>query len=184
MDYIFRQAKDEDLERILELQSLNLKSNLTDTQKEKEGFVTVLHSYDDLKVMNDANPHTVVIHNGKLVGYALTMVPKFRNLIPILIPMFEMIDEELSKANREDSYVIMGQVCIAEGHRGKGLFKQLYKAMKNYLSNQFDINITEVATSNIRSMRAHKNVGYEIMKIYSDSSGTEWALIEWNWKGV
>jgi hypothetical protein len=181
MSYRYSQASDKYLQQVLELQKANLKENLPDEEIDKEGFVTASHTYDELKIMNDLYPHTIVTFNDQVVGYALSMVPQFRNLIPILVPMFEMIDEEMARQNRNDSFIIMGQVCIAKGHRGKGLFQGLYDAMQKRLSSLFDVNITEVAVNNLRSMRAHEKVGYKIMKVYTDRFGVEWALIEWRW---
>ena len=181
MKYLYIQATDKHLYQILELQKANLSESLSEKEIVKEGFVTASHTYDELKVMNDIYPHTIVTVDDQVVGYALSMVSQFRNLLPVLVPMFEMIDEEMARHNRNDSFIVMGQVCISKGHRGKGLFQGLYNAMRKSFSSLFDVNITEVAVSNLRSMRAHKKVGYEIMKVYTDRFGVEWALIEWRW---
>jgi len=181
MNYEYGKALDIHLPQILELQRANLKANLTEEEKSKEGFITVPHLLEELKTMNDKYPHTIATYNGELIGYALSMGPEFRNLMPILVPMFEMIDVEMSNQNRNDSFMIMGQVCIAKGHRGKGVFSGLYHYMRDSFSNKFNVNITEVAVENFRSMRAHEKVGYDIMKVFTDKFGVQWALVEWKW---
>ena len=111
-----------------------------------------------------------------LIGYALTMTKEFRYHLPILIPMFDFIDKlsfaetdkKEDKHMRDDdrvklgdlSYVVMGQVCVAKSYRGKGVFGGLYKEMKRRLAPHFVAIITEVATNNTRSLRAHSKVGF------------------------
>jgi ribosomal protein S18 acetylase RimI-like enzyme len=121
---------------------------------------------------------------GLVVAYALVMPKEARPLIPILDPMFVMIEqmppEELTLP-ADASWYVMGQVAVAPSHRGSGVFDALYAQHRTSYRHKFDAVITEVATRNTRSMRAHERVGFRTVKIYRDATD-EWALIVWDWK--
>lgn len=161
------------LKEILSLQQLNLPSNLTIKEKEQEGFLTVEHSLDFLKEMNDECPHIIALEHEKVVGYALCMHPKFANSIEVLESMFHEINR-LTQNNC--NYMVMGQICIAKEYRGKGIFRGLYSTMKEKLPKGFDTIITEVDAENKRSLNAHSAIGFTELKKYS-SEGKDWHLI-------
>ena len=166
-------STDEELEQILALQQKNLPKNLSNAQMAKDGFLTVEHSYDILKEMNDVCPHIIAVENGQVIGYALCMHPKFAESIDILKPMFYEINKAIQG---KTNYMVMGQICVAVSHRGMGLFRQLYVTMKSKLPPGFDSIITEVDAKNHRSMRAHQAIGFAELKRYH-SDGKEWSLI-------
>ncbi|MGX1928381.1 N-acetyltransferase family protein [Flagellimonas sp. 2504JD4-2] len=161
------------LEQILELQQQNLPKNLTAKEKEREGFLTVEHSLSILKEMNDECGHIIALDEEKVVAYALCMHPKFAESIEVLKPMFHEINKVVKN---NGNYMVMGQICVAKTHRGKGLFRRLYKTMKEKLPRGFDSIITEVDAKNQRSVNAHKAVGFSELKKYS-SDGKDWLLI-------
>lgn len=161
-----------DLKEILELQRINLPDQLTDDDRKQEGFVTISHSLELLERMNDVCPHIVARDNGRVVGYALCMHPDFSEEIPILLSMFEMINTLLE----DRSYMVMGQVCVDKGYRGKGVFRGLYQAMKAALVGEFELIVTEVDDRNTRSLDAHLAIGFRVIKKYQ-SDGRDWYLI-------
>lgn len=171
---VYKQAESvKELEQILALQQRNLPKNITLQESEQEGFLTVEHSMDVLKAMNDECGHIIAMEDGHVVGYALCMHPKFADEIEVLRPMFN----EINKVVREkDNYMAMGQICVAKSHRGKGVFRNLYLTMKNRLPDGFDTIITEVDGKNKRSLAAHKAIGFETIKVYP-SGEKEWYLI-------
>ena len=171
---LYKQAStNEELEQILVLQQKNLPKNLSDAQMAKDGFLTVEHSYDILKEMNDVCPHIVAIDKREVIGYALCMHPKFAESIDILKPMFHEINKAIEG---KTNYMVMGQICVAVSHRGMGLFRQLYVTMQAKLPLGFDSIITEVDAKNHRSMRAHQAIGFTELKRYH-SDEKEWSLI-------
>ncbi|WP_435623749.1 N-acetyltransferase family protein [Flagellimonas sp.] len=171
---VYKQASTiEELEQILRLQQQNLPKNLSPDEMTKDGFLTVEHSFELLKEMNDMCPHIIAVENGEVVGYALCMHPKFAQSIEILRPMFHEINQVVQNRN---NYMVMGQICVAKTHRGKGLFRQLYTTMQTNLPSGFDTIITEVDTKNQRSMKAHNAVGFVALKNYA-SDGKDWSLI-------
>lgn len=176
-----------DLEGILELQSRNLEDSITKADAIQEGFVTVKHEMNLLEEMSASYPHIVAKSGDKIVGYALVMERKFQNRVEVLIPMFELINNCIWKGEklRSASYFVMGQVCIDKEWRSQGIFYQLYDRLVLQMKTDFDYLITEVATRNKRSLKAHYNFGFELLKSYQ-AKGEDWELIifDLNKKGL
>ena len=175
---------DKELSEILELQKINLPQNLTANEIKNQGFVTVSHSLEDLKKLNNYEQHIVMKHENKVVGYLLAMTQHSKHDIPVLIPMFEMFDKILYKDKliSEYNYIVVGQVCIAKDYRGQGLLNESYTAYKNNFENKYDFAITEIATNNTRSIKAHQNVGFFEIHRFCDTSQIEWSIVIWDWK--
>src|SRR5438552_11059645 len=98
IEYTTSKSKDE-LLGILNLQKENLSNVLTKDEIISQGFVTVDHSYDQLKNLNDIENHIIAKDNDKVVAYLLAMTQQARFDIPILIPMFERF-ERISLRNK------------------------------------------------------------------------------------
>lgn len=171
---IYKQADSlKELEQILELQQRNLPKNISEDESTREGFVTVEHTLNLLKSMNDVCGHIIAVDDGQVVGYALCMHPQFAEDIEVLRPMFREIDKALeSKVN----YMAMGQICVAKSHRGQGIFRKLYQTMQEKLPDDFDTIITEVDGKNKRSLAAHTAIGFQELKRYQ-SLHKEWVII-------
>ncbi|WP_298238743.1 GNAT family N-acetyltransferase [uncultured Algibacter sp.] len=167
-----------ELHQILELQQANIINSISEKEKLSEGFVTVNHSFETLNAMNNACSHIIAKQNSEVVGYVLSMVSKFKDTIEVLVPMFKEIDKYL---NNEYSYLVMGQICVDKIFRKQGLFRGLYNYMRQELNSNYDVLITEVDTKNIRSLNAHKAVGFQVLKSYK-SNNHDWELLIWNWK--
>lgn len=171
-----RASSEDELLQILALQKKYAFTSVNKQEQEKEGFVTVSHSYEILKQMNDACSHIIAKDGDLVVGYALVMLQKFRDEISILSAMFETATELLG----DKKYVAMGQICIAKNYRKQGVFRGMYQFYKQELQNEFDCLLTEVATDNQRSLNAHLNVGFKVLKTQV-SDGVSWELINWDW---
>lgn len=171
---------DSDLQQILDLQFENLPKNISSQEANSQGFVTVHHEFDLLKKMNQPYPHIVARDDEKIIGYTLVMLRSFEKEIPVLVPMFEQINNTHYNGKKlgEAKYFIMGQVCIHKNYSGQGVFKGLYEEMKKRMTPYFDYIITEVATRNTRSMRAHEKIGFE--NIHQYNAGEEWAILLWS----
>ena len=169
-------ATDHELEQILALQRANLAPALSAGEIAAQGFVTVAHDLPLLRRMHAVAPSIVAVDAGELAGYALVMPVACRDFVPVLVPMFDRLDH-LGVTR----YYIMGQVCVAKPYRGRGVFDALYAAHRDHLSASYDRCITEVATRNTRSMRAHARVGFRVLETYTDATD-EWALVSWDWR--
>jgi ribosomal protein S18 acetylase RimI-like enzyme len=139
-------TSDRDLEGILALQRACRAPTV-------DGFVTVQHTLEILRAMHALAPSVVARDaSGEVVGYALVMPRQMRALLPILEPMFVMI-EQLPAATKNARWYVMGQIAVAPAFRGQGVFDALYAEHRARYRERFDLVITEVATRNARSMR-------------------------------
>ncbi|MFN8343805.1 MAG: GNAT family N-acetyltransferase [Spirosomataceae bacterium] len=174
---------DEDLRQIMALQRQNLYKNTPSDYQQDQGFTTVEHSFEALKKMNDALPQIIAKDGEQLVGYALVMPRTFGQLIPELVPMFDIISGLMYQAKplNEYRYYVMGQICVAQSHRGQGIFDGLYRAHKHQLSERFDLCVTEIAVRNTRSTRAHERVGFQTIHTHQDHIDL-WNIVVWDWR--
>jgi hypothetical protein len=116
------------------------------------------------------------------------MPREFSADVPILRPMFAMF-EALSwngAALRDNPrWFVMGQICIADGFRGRGIFDALYRSMAACYRDRFDFVVTEVAARNRRSLRAHARVGFRTLHVYPDATtGEQWHIIALDLSGA
>ena len=172
-----------ELQQILQLQEINLAQNVPMENKKANGFVTVKHDFHVLEKMNATAPQIIAKDGEHVVGYALVMPKEFSAFVPVLVPMFEMF-EKLSykeKTLTDYSYYVMGQICIADTHRGKGIFEQLYAKHKEVYAKKYELCLTEVSSSNPRSMRAHEKVGFKTIHNFDDKTDN-WNIMLWDWK--
>ncbi|MEN0003160.1 MAG: GNAT family N-acetyltransferase [Bacteroidota bacterium] len=174
---------DRDITDLLELQAANLPTAISQEEARSQGFVTVQHSPQLLKEMMAAAPQIIIRDRALLAGYALAMPVSMREKIPVLIPMFEQIDQlQLhGKSLSSTPYIVMGQICIAKPYRGEGFFDWLYDGLRMHLSDAYEFIITGVATRNMRSLKAHQRVGFQVLHSYVAPDGEGWELIGWDW---
>jgi hypothetical protein len=168
--------------QILALQAENHPSVLSAEVQAREGFVTVQHDPQVLARMNRAHPSVIAKAADALAGYCLMMPREFRTDIPILEPMFQRLDQLnwRGQSLQGQRWFVMGQVCVAAGFRGQGVFDGMYEHLGAVYRDQFDFVITEVAERNTRSMRAHERVGFRTLYQYnSPLSGDSWRVIVW-----
>lgn len=173
-------SSEEEVQQILDLQALNHLTAVSEAEKASQGFVTVRHDWDVLTRMNRAAPSVIAKSDGKVVGYCLVMPRSFANDVPVLVPMFEMIESQTWNSRPVNDYrwFVMGQVCVAADFRGAGVFDGMYQKLKEVCKADYDLVITEVAARNTRSVRAHERVGFVTMKVYTeDLTGETWHLI-------
>ena len=166
---------------ILELQGRNLAAALTPQTMASQGFVTVRHDERVLRRMNAAAPSIIARADGRVVAYALMMPRSFAADVPILGPLFAMLDTlswQGQPLRGNPRWFVMGQICVADGYRGAGVFDGLYRTMAERYGADFDFTVTEVAARNTRSLRAHERVGFETVHVYrDDTTGEEWHVI-------
>lgn len=172
-----------ELTQILALQAANSPSALSPAEQAADGFVTVQHTLDILQQLHQAEPSVIAVDDTTVVGYALVMPVTCRDLIPVLQPMFAVLDQLRfqGKALKDRSYYVMGQICIARAYRGKGIFRGLYHQHRQSLADRYDLVVTEIATRNTRSMQAHAAVGFQTIHEYQDAT-EEWAIVAWDWR--
>lgn len=173
-----------DLLGIIELQKNNLPTNLTKEEISNQGFVTVIHSFPQLEKMNRIEQHVICKDDDKVIAYLLAMTSDCKNDLPILVPMFKMFEEipyggkMLSGCN----YIVVGQVCVDKSYRGLGLLDRCYQEYKNIFTKKYDFAITEIAANNLRSLNAHRRIGFNEIHRYKGPDSIEWIIVVWNWR--
>jgi len=172
------------LQQILDLQARNLASRLSPAEAEEQGFVTVKHDLALLERLCGSYRHVVALDGDALAGYALVMLKEFSGAVPVLVPMFEQIDRLMVGTQKlgEMSYFAMGQVCVDKPYRGRGVFQGMYEELKRQMSGSFERVVTEVATRNRRSVRAHAKVGFTLAAQYVSPDKESWDIISWDWR--
>lgn len=172
----------EDLKGIWTLQDQNHKNNVREDQRMQTGFVTVRHTLDLLSDLNNAAPQIVAKEGNRVVGYALMMPVSFRKAIPVLEPMFDMLDglSFQGQSLRYTPYYVMGQVCVDAGYRRRGILGQLYEGHRNTFSSEYQYCITEVSDSNLPSMKAHIKTGFQVIHTFNDQTD-HWNILLWDW---
>lgn len=174
-----------DVQGILDLQHANLRQNLELETAASQGFLTVKHTFDVMKRMNDTLPSIIAKDGDRVVGYALAMLPEFKTDVPALVGLFDMIDKTnfQGKPLRTHKHVIVGQLCVDVTYRGLGLVNQLYAHYRSELSADFDLCVTDISSKNGRSLKAHQNVGFCVVESFFDIVTQEnWELVVWNWR--
>ena len=182
---ITRVKSDADVQGIIDLQQANLKRNLSPEAIETEGFVTLEHSFDTMKRMNDAAPSIIAKDGDKVVGYALVMLPEFKEDVPALVGLFENINRTVyqNQPLADLNYVIVGQLCVGLGYRGIGLVGKLYDHYRNELIESFDMCLTDISSKNPRSRKAHERAGFRVISSFFDEAAQDtWELILWDWQ--
>ncbi|MCS7017908.1 MAG: GNAT family N-acetyltransferase [Cytophagales bacterium] len=168
-----------DLPQILELQRANLREYVSADVQQSQGFVVARYDMPFLERLYAVEPPIVAYHNHKVVGYCLPTPLEVATTSDFLRTTAEMVatlyyhDKPLTAYR----YCLMGQICIAESHRGIGLFDQLYLFMRKHLQGRYELVVTEVSYRNHRSLRAHQRIGYEIIHSYNHDE--HWAVVVW-----
>jgi L-amino acid N-acyltransferase YncA len=173
----------DELEQIRKLNQQNLRQSLSAEEMEKEGFVSWAYSLELLQNMHKLAPSIIVKDDEKVVGYALVM-PKeasvfhkdldtmIKNLRPVMYQNRPLLSY---------NFYLMGQICIQKAYRGRGLFSLMYEEHKKRYSHQYEFLLTEIISSNKRSIKAHEKIGFKQIHTYQDKMG-EWSLVIWEWQ--
>ena len=184
MSLIYTTSKPGDLAGIIQLQRKNLPVFLSDDEIASQGFVTVVHSLEDLQKMNDIEQHVICKDNDNVIAYLLAMTARSANDIPVLIPMFEMFEkipyhgQPVSAYN----YIVVGQVCVDKNYRGQGILDDCYATYRKYFKKKYDFAITEIDETNTRSIAAHRRIGFTELYRYSSPDKKKWSIVIWDWR--
>ena len=169
------------LEGILALQRRNHVHAVPADVQSREGFVFVEHTLPLLERMRAASPQAIALAEGRVVGYCLSLLPSMRDAVPVLAPMFEQFGRCSihGRPLAERRYVVGGQVCVDREFRGRGLLAGLYDQLRVALASTHELCVTEIATRNVVSVRAHEKMGFEAIAGYSDGR-EDWVIVAWD----
>ena len=174
-------STDHHLEQILALQRRYHLNSVPAAVQAAEGFVFAEHTLALLQRMAAQSPQAIALVDGRVVGYCLSLHASLKAEVPSLVPMFEQFDECVYRGKPLSSYrfIVGGQVCVDRDHRGQGLLARLYQQLRESTGSAYELCVTEVATRNRVSLRAHERMGFEVLSSYHDS-GEEWAIVAWD----
>jgi hypothetical protein len=195
-----------DLHQLHQLHLDNLRGphgNLSDSEAEKEGFVSAEYSIEFLRMMNqtrksviakDGEPLSSHLHSrffvfvifppgDLIVGYVLVAIKsELYGKHKLLDSLYDAIDEVKIRGVQMKlvNYVVVGQLCVRKGFRGKGVVNAMYAFFKSYLQDEFVCAATDISTSNPRSLRAHLKCGFQVVDslVFEDS---RWDVVVWDW---
>jgi ribosomal protein S18 acetylase RimI-like enzyme len=174
-------SRPDEIGQILALQAANLPSALTPDTLASQGFVTVRHERDVLERMCAVAPAVIAKDEDRVVGYALVMPRAFAPDVPVLLPLFALLDTlswQGQPLRDRGRWFVMGQICVAAGYRGRGIVDGMYRCMADVYRDRYDCTVTEVAARNTRSLRAHGRAGFQTLRRYADATtGEEWEVI-------
>ncbi len=177
--YVGPHRSEKDLEAIIALQRINMEDALQEGEIAAEGFVTIRYDVPTLASICGSHHHIIASDSSDLAGYALVLLRDKAHLVPFLEPMMGVLNgiSYQGKNLPDFSWFIMGQVCVAKAYRGKGVFENLYNAMKLEYHNNFSLIITEISGRNTRSIRAHEKVGFKTLHSFKDDRGGDWYIV-------
>jgi len=173
----------EELDAIAALQHANLRRNISAEEAAGQGFLTAEYSLDLLHRMHELEPAVIAKEGKEIAGYALVATKAIRHAHPLLADLFDAIDRlhfndtELVEAN----YVVVGQLCVGKEFRGQGLVKKIYNHFRDSLAGRYVYCITDVATTNLRSLQAHKQAGFQVIN-HTEYAGVGWEVVLWDWR--
>ena len=170
---------------IKDLQALNLKQNITAEEAMDQGFLTAAYTIEYLEEMNAVSPSIIAKDGDKVVGYALVATKDIRKGHDLIEGLFDAIDacEYNGKLLRDVNYVVVGQLCVAKEYRGQDLVQKLYGHFRDCLSNEFTYLVTDVAKPNVRSLKAHKKRGFQVINELT-YGGFGWDIVLWDWNAA
>ena len=79
------------------------------------------------------------------------------------------------------NYLVVGQVCVDKDYRGRRILDECYAAYRNIFSKSYDFAITEIDCRNLRSIKAHKRIGFTELHTYASTDKKEWSVVIWDW---
>lgn len=152
----FRRARPEDLSAVLRLQAANYIGNLPSDERE-QGFLSAQFTARQIAEMANDVGIIVASGEGSILGFLCGYRRDFDHRSPVLGKMIEQFDriEYRGMPLHSYNYFLYGPVCIDRAHRGRGLLRGLYEALKKEVTGQFDAGVAFVAESNPHSLRAH-----------------------------
>jgi ribosomal protein S18 acetylase RimI-like enzyme len=170
------------VDNLLSLQQLNLKNNIDVVTQQSQGYLSFPYTNPILQRMMCEEPQPIALAEGQVVGYALATTLNVCQTIDLMLPLLDMFNSLTfnGKPLNQYRYYVMGQVCVRAGYRGIGVFDALYAQHRNWFAERYDFVVTEIAADNLRSIAAHRRVGFQTLHRYFDAvSQKTWEVVIW-----
>ena len=179
MSFQIRKAVLEDYQKIIFLQKDSYYNALTEEQKKKEGFVSIIMNQKLLEEANKESGVIVAIKNNDLIGHEISLSTKKAETISLLKPFIKRLEKVNYKNKPVMSYktVIGGQICVKKEFKGQGIVEEMHKEFIKMLRENYDLIVTEVSNHNPRSLHVcTKKLGFKIIDQYS-AEGKDWFIL-------
>ncbi|MFA6210499.1 MAG: hypothetical protein WCT03_12735 [Candidatus Obscuribacterales bacterium] len=172
MTISYRRARDLDFEQIVHLQNLYLEANLNTDQKQ-DGFLSGQFTTDQFCQI-DADGAVVVAYEqtddgSDVKAFLCASSPAFN--LPFALPraMIESFPQAIfeGKPLSQQAVLVAGPVCVDVSCRGKGLVRELYRAISGVVPDLYEVVVVFVSVANLRSINAHKNLGMSVVSGFS-----------------
>jgi len=169
--------------KIISLQRMNLRKNLSPEEISSQGFLYVEHDPETLQDICKEEPAVVAMEGDELAGYAICMNKMQGARVPELAPFFNTLDSLKFKNTplHQASYMVCGQICVSKAYRGQNLVRKLYDLM-SFHRTKYKFCITEISTHNNRSLKAHFKVGFVPIHEYVNAKREPWQIVIWDWE--
>jgi hypothetical protein len=177
---ITRAAHESDIAGILELQSGNLYTYLSEADR-ANGFVTTPFTVEQIKALL-AQFGVFVAEKEKVVGYIFAGNWDFFSqwpIFPYMVSRFPRLHFQGTPITASNTFQY-GPVCVDQTLRGSGVFPQLFETMRSSFSTRFPIGVTFINQANSRSLAAHtRKLDLEIIDQFNFNGNSYHSLGFW-----
>lgn len=178
-EMIYRNATNDDIPQILELQKKYHVSTISDEDR-PDGFVTTLFTREQFgEIIQREQGIAIACDGDRVVAYAMaasweywSQWPLFQHMIKGL-PETEYLGRTLSK---ENSYQY-GPICIEKSYRGTQVLPRLFDFSREQMNGRYPILITFINHINPRSYKAHVDkLGLDVIKDFQFNNNNYYEL--------
>ena len=175
---IYRKAEIMDKPIILDLLRRNLFKNLSEEEREKEGFIIYEPTDEEfVKIVKDTGIY-LSFRGNEFKEYFITMSKGLARTIPLQAEFIANADKMSyeGKPLAEYNYALIAQIVVAKEFRGGMTFNKLHIGTQSMLKEQgYELGVGEVADINKKSLAVH---GYLTdIGIYTAKSGFKWHVV-------
>jgi hypothetical protein len=175
---IYRIATESDIAGILDLQSKNLYTNLSELER-KDGFVTTPFTSEQVRSLIAQTGVFVVEKEGAIVGYVFAGSWNYFAqwpIFPLMVSRFPQLSFHGAEVTAGRSFQY-GPICIDRQLRGSGIFVELFELMRSQFALRVPIGVTFINQHNERSLMAHtRKLGLEIIDEFEFSEHSFYSL--------
>jgi Acetyltransferase (GNAT) family len=173
-----RPALAADIQPILSIQTANLHANLTEEER-RDGFLSAAFTVEHFAQMMREVAVMAAEDGGEVCAYLCAGTLAFHRQFPLLAAMLDRFPRVhfLGRPLAAQRTFIYGPVCVARPHRGRGLLRGLYDALRREVAGGYDAGVAFVAKDNQRSLAAHtEGLGMTIAGDFAFNGKKYWIL--------
>ncbi len=155
---VIRDALATDIDGILALQRANLKNNLSESEQEQWGFLSVPSQESDFERYRREAVLVVAIQGGRVVGFENTMTIPHALQTPLFVTevdAYKRIPYNGTTIFRLNPCII-GQLAVDREFRGHGVAVDLHNAVIERSRGRFGVLVSVVESTNARSLAFHE----------------------------